>query len=94
MLRSLKLPIMLSAHPKRDTSEVSDFIFCFPNQRFVSFPWHNVEHVGFIFPEILAYTSAVRPRADVQYCLHALARRLAKTRNWTVMFSKFPLCCR
>ncbi|CAI9296900.1 unnamed protein product [Lactuca saligna] len=34
--------------------------------------------------KILAYTSAVRPRADVQYCLHALARRLAKTRNWTV----------
>lgn len=38
------------------------------------------------FVEILAYTSAIRPRADVQYCLHALARRLAKTRNWTVRF--------
>ncbi|KAJ0763628.1 putative ANTH domain, ENTH domain, ANTH domain superfamily protein [Helianthus annuus] len=34
--------------------------------------------------KILAYSSAIRPRADVQYCLHALARRLAKTRNWTV----------
>ncbi|KVH97668.1 AP180 N-terminal homology (ANTH) domain-containing protein [Cynara cardunculus var. scolymus] len=34
--------------------------------------------------KILAATSAIRPRADVQYCLHALARRLAKTRNWTV----------
>nr|XP_043624038.1 putative clathrin assembly protein At2g01600 [Erigeron canadensis] len=34
--------------------------------------------------KILAATSAMRPRADVQYCLHALARRLAKTRNWTV----------
>ncbi|KAL8224407.1 hypothetical protein R6Q57_019882 [Mikania cordata] len=34
--------------------------------------------------KILAYTSVIRPRADVQYCLHALARRLAKTRNWTV----------
>nr|GEV97603.1 putative clathrin assembly protein At2g01600 [Tanacetum cinerariifolium] len=34
--------------------------------------------------KILGYTSSVRPRADVQYCLHALARRLAKTRNWTV----------
>ncbi|KAI3724256.1 hypothetical protein L2E82_36027 [Cichorium intybus] len=34
--------------------------------------------------EILAYTSVVPPRADVQYCLHAVARRLAKTRNWTV----------
>ncbi|XP_076921681.1 putative clathrin assembly protein At2g01600 [Bidens hawaiensis] len=34
--------------------------------------------------KILAYSSAIRPRADVQYCLHALARRLEKTRNWTV----------
>ncbi|XP_023742267.1 putative clathrin assembly protein At2g01600 [Lactuca sativa] len=34
--------------------------------------------------KVLAATSAIRPRADVQYCLHALARRLAKTRNWTV----------
>ncbi|KAE9595415.1 hypothetical protein Lal_00031276 [Lupinus albus] len=29
-------------------------------------------------------TSAIRPRADVVYCIHSLARRLAKTRNWTV----------
>ncbi|KAJ3699002.1 hypothetical protein LUZ61_002707 [Rhynchospora tenuis] len=28
--------------------------------------------------------SAARPRADVAYCIHALARRLAKTRNWAV----------
>ncbi|KAA8529034.1 hypothetical protein F0562_033478 [Nyssa sinensis] len=34
--------------------------------------------------KILAATSAIRPRADVAYCLHALARRLAKTHNWTV----------
>ncbi|XP_076917405.1 putative clathrin assembly protein At2g01600 [Bidens hawaiensis] len=34
--------------------------------------------------KILAATSAIRPRADVQYSLHALTRRLAKTRNWTV----------
>lgn len=34
--------------------------------------------------KILIATSAVRPRADVSYCMHALARRLAKTRNWTV----------
>ncbi|KAG5515563.1 hypothetical protein RHGRI_020776 [Rhododendron griersonianum] len=33
---------------------------------------------------ILAATSAIRPRADVAYCIHALARRLAKTHNWTV----------
>ncbi|KAK3027665.1 hypothetical protein RJ639_041902 [Escallonia herrerae] len=34
--------------------------------------------------KILAATSAIRPRADVAYCLHALARRLLKTHNWTV----------
>ncbi|KAK7368538.1 hypothetical protein VNO80_10565 [Phaseolus coccineus] len=34
--------------------------------------------------KILFATSAVRPRADVAYCIHALSRRLAKTRNWTV----------
>ncbi|KAH6805554.1 ENTH/ANTH/VHS superfamily protein [Perilla frutescens var. frutescens] len=34
--------------------------------------------------KILVATSAIRPRADVAYCLHALARRLAKTHNWTV----------
>lgn len=33
---------------------------------------------------ILIATSAVRPRADVAYCIHALSRRLTKTRNWTV----------
>ncbi|KAK1552595.1 hypothetical protein Q3G72_019769 [Acer saccharum] len=34
--------------------------------------------------KILVATSAIRPRADVAYCIHALARRLAKTHNWTV----------
>ncbi|KAK7283990.1 hypothetical protein RIF29_13741 [Crotalaria pallida] len=34
--------------------------------------------------KILFATSAIRPRADVAYCIHALSRRLAKTRNWTV----------
>ncbi|XP_078443307.1 ENTH/ANTH/VHS superfamily protein isoform X2 [Wolffia australiana] len=33
---------------------------------------------------IFAAVSASRPRADVAYCIHALARRLAKTRNWAV----------
>lgn len=37
-----------------------------------------------LFAEILVATSAIRPRADVAYCIHALARRLAKTHNWTV----------
>ncbi|KAJ0968695.1 hypothetical protein J5N97_021572 [Dioscorea zingiberensis] len=34
--------------------------------------------------KIFAATSIVRPRADVAYCIYALSRRLAKTRNWTV----------
>ncbi|KAF5824033.1 putative ANTH domain-containing protein [Helianthus annuus] len=34
--------------------------------------------------EILAATYAIQPRVDVQYSLHVLTRRLAKTRNWTV----------
>ncbi|XWS63946.1 hypothetical protein CRYUN_Cryun06bG0145100 [Craigia yunnanensis] len=34
--------------------------------------------------KIFVATSVIRPRADVAYCIHALARRLAKTRNWTV----------
>ncbi|CAL9755915.1 unnamed protein product [Musa acuminata subsp. burmannicoides] len=34
--------------------------------------------------KILLATSITRPRADVAYCIHALARRLAKTHNWTV----------
>lgn len=45
----------------------------------------------YVFAEILISTSAIRPRADVAYCLHALARRLAKTHNWTVCF--FCFCC-
>lgn len=38
------------------------------------------KHVRVIFMA----TTAVRPRADVAYCLQALARRLAKTHNWAV----------
>ncbi|KAJ8438063.1 hypothetical protein Cgig2_025468 [Carnegiea gigantea] len=39
--------------------------------------------------KIFAATSVVRPRADVAYCIHALGRRLAKTRNWIVKFPPF-----
>ncbi|KAI3811213.1 hypothetical protein L1987_20932 [Smallanthus sonchifolius] len=38
------------------------------------------KHVRAIFAAI----SATRPRADVAYCIHALARRLSKTHNWAV----------
>lgn len=34
--------------------------------------------------KIMAATSAMRPRADVVYCIQALSRRLTKTHNWTV----------
>eukprot|EP00261_Vitis_vinifera_P037184 XP_019078427.1 PREDICTED: putative clathrin assembly protein At5g57200 isoform X2 [Vitis vinifera] len=34
--------------------------------------------------KIFSATSVVRPRSDVAYCIHALARRLAKTKNWIV----------
>lgn len=36
------------------------------------------------FAAIFAAISATRPRADVAYCIHALARRLSKTHNWAV----------
>ncbi|KAH7675075.1 ENTH/VHS domain-containing protein [Dioscorea alata] len=38
------------------------------------------KHLTAIFLAI----SATRPRADVAYCIHALARRLSKTHNWAV----------
>eukprot|EP00250_Pteridium_aquilinum_P013227 c21214_g1_i1 orf=237-1928(+) len=38
------------------------------------------KHVRTIFMA----TSASRPRADVAYCINALARRISKTHNWTV----------
>ncbi|KAK4414858.1 putative clathrin assembly protein [Sesamum alatum] len=34
--------------------------------------------------KIIAAVSINRPRADVAYCIHALSRRLAKTRSWIV----------
>lgn len=42
--------------------------------------------------EIFVATSAIRPRADVAYCIRALSRRLAKTRNWTVIYFDFTAC--
>ncbi|EPS69599.1 hypothetical protein M569_05168, partial [Genlisea aurea] len=33
---------------------------------------------------ILLSVSSLRPRADVAYCIHALARRLSRTHNWAV----------
>ncbi|GAB4832798.1 hypothetical protein Ancab_006815 [Ancistrocladus abbreviatus] len=38
------------------------------------------KHIRAIFAAI----SATRPRADVAYCIHGLARRLSRTHNWAV----------
>ena len=40
--------------------------------------------VLFQLTAIFAATSVARPRADVAYCIHALARRVEKTHNWAV----------
>ncbi|XP_010541947.1 PREDICTED: putative clathrin assembly protein At5g35200 [Tarenaya hassleriana] len=40
----------------------------------------NEKYIRAIFMAI----SATRPRADVAYCIHALARRLSRTHNWAV----------
>lgn len=45
---------------------------------------------------IFLATSSSRPRADVTYCIHVLARRIAKTHTWTVSRSTllvFVICC-
>ena len=46
----------------------------------------------FCLQEIFSATSVVRPRADVAYCIHALAKRLSKTRNWIVIFFFHYFC--
>ncbi|PWA40070.1 hypothetical protein CTI12_AA566260 [Artemisia annua] len=44
---------------------------------------------------IFAAISATRPRADVAYCIHALARRLSKTHNWAAeRLSEFYEICK
>ncbi|TQE11345.1 hypothetical protein C1H46_003079 [Malus baccata] len=40
--------------------------------------------------KIFSATSVTRPRADVAYCIHALAKRLSKTRSWIVMSLFIP----
>ncbi|XP_024013081.1 putative clathrin assembly protein At5g35200 isoform X2 [Eutrema salsugineum] len=44
----------------------------------------DTSEVGSIIDAIFMAISATRPRADVAYCIHALARRLSKTHNWAV----------
>ena len=42
---------------------------------------------------IFAAISATRPRADVAYCIHVLARRLSKTHNWAVRKPAIEFFC-
>lgn len=51
---------------------------------FIANFWYMNVPTGFMFSAILAAVSASRPRADVAYCIQGLAKRLAKTRSWTV----------
>lgn len=46
----------------------------------------NLEMLSILTGIFLA-TSAVQPRADVAYCIHALSRRISKTKNWIVTSS-------
>lgn len=50
----------------------------------VSYVYSGELMATFQFAAIFAAVSATRPRADVAYCIHALARRLSKTHNWAV----------
>jgi len=83
---------MLSVLPKIAISEVSDSVNFsggilrsdFVLNEFVS---------SVVVSEIFAATSVTRARADVAYCIHALSRRLHKTRNWTVLIDYYSLLC-
>lgn len=93
MLRSSRPPTMSSARPRSGISGVRDlrllllFLVCLFGYSILGFD-RAFEVLLFVclllLAEILQATSAVRPRADVAYCIHALARRLAKTHNWAV----------
>ena len=83
---------MLSVLPKIAISEVSDSVNFsggilrsgFILNEFVS---------SVVVSEIFAATSVTRARADVAYCIHALSRRLHKTRTWTVLIDYYSLLC-
>ncbi|KAK9210358.1 hypothetical protein WN944_002728 [Citrus x changshan-huyou] len=53
--------------------KATNHVECPPKERHV-----RSKSLGFSLIEV------IRPRADVAYCIHALAKRLSKTRNWIV----------
>lgn len=101
MLQSSRLPTTSNVPQRKGTSEVSagipvDFRFSeFLRRLMAIFPrlpaiLRLFSPRVYLFAEILAAISANRPRADVAYCIHALWRRLSKTRNWIVWSLPLP----
>jgi hypothetical protein len=96
MWRSWRPPTTWSARPRIATCGVrrlilaSWILMCFSLMNFcicvvspISFGF-GVWSVGGGVAEIAAASSIAGSRADVAYCVHALARRLTKTRSWIV----------
>lgn len=86
---------MLSVQLRKNISEVDYLSLCrslsIYVQRWVAcctfhdlHPEERSAYLCFSFEAIFSAVSATRPRADVAYCIHALARRLSKTHNWAV----------
>lgn len=82
---------MWSVLLKKDTSEVGNHIWLVPwLQIFVCAPLIPLHQKAYnkvcvcLYAAIFMAISATRPRADVAYCIHALARRLSRTHNWAV----------
>ncbi|RVW74128.1 putative clathrin assembly protein [Vitis vinifera] len=89
----LRPQIMLSAQQKKNTLEVgpTDPKWNYGNDMFCNGFQREKKSINmgliinlFLFAAIFSAISATRPRADVAYCIHALARRLSKTHNWAV----------
>ena len=63
------------------------YLLAFPIRSLNGEIWFENAYLVSLLVEIFSATSVMRPRADVAYCIHALAKRLSKTRSWIVKFS-------
>lgn len=70
--------ILISLSPIMGILIVSSLLFWIPE---ITKIWLFLNISG-----IIVATSITCPRADVAYCIHALSKRLSKTRNWIVSF--------
>lgn len=89
-----KPQIMSSTLQRKSTSEVHAFpayIFLIGLQETLLLEWDLIIFYVFL-AAIFSTVSATRPRADVAYCIHALARRLSRTHNWAVCASILCVC--